>query len=311
MNLLPPAPLFRDPIFDGAADPTVIWNRKEQAWWIFYTARRAMGFNIGVSYCHGTQIGVASSSDDGKSWVYRGSLNLEFESGMNTFWAPEVVWAQGEYHMYVTYLKGVPTAWSGKRHILHYTSPDLWHWEFQGQIPLSSEYVIDAAVFQIGNNHWKMWYKDEENGAHTFSAQSNDLFHWTVLGEEISDCPHEGPNVFVLGEYYWMITDPWEGLGVYRSKDAVNWTRCPNVLDVPGNRTDDGVIGGHGDVLVHKNRAYLFYFTHPEVPLECRRNPDFVWEKNHRRSSLQVAELTIRENVLICDRNCVQIDLSK
>lgn len=23
-----PAPLFRDPIFDGASDPTVIWNKK-------------------------------------------------------------------------------------------------------------------------------------------------------------------------------------------------------------------------------------------------------------------------------------------
>ncbi len=36
-----PAPLFRDPIYDGAADPTVIWNRAEGAWWLLYTARRA------------------------------------------------------------------------------------------------------------------------------------------------------------------------------------------------------------------------------------------------------------------------------
>jgi hypothetical protein len=27
-----PAPLFRDPITDGAADPTVVWNRCENAW---------------------------------------------------------------------------------------------------------------------------------------------------------------------------------------------------------------------------------------------------------------------------------------
>jgi len=34
-------PLFRDPIFDGAADPVVIWNRAEQKWFMFYTNRRA------------------------------------------------------------------------------------------------------------------------------------------------------------------------------------------------------------------------------------------------------------------------------
>ncbi len=26
-----PAPLFRDPVYDGAADPTVIWNHQERA----------------------------------------------------------------------------------------------------------------------------------------------------------------------------------------------------------------------------------------------------------------------------------------
>ena len=35
------APLFRDPIHDGAADPTVIWNPHEKAWWLLYTNRRA------------------------------------------------------------------------------------------------------------------------------------------------------------------------------------------------------------------------------------------------------------------------------
>jgi len=37
----PPAPLYRDPVFDGAADPSLVWNDKERAWWIFYTNRRA------------------------------------------------------------------------------------------------------------------------------------------------------------------------------------------------------------------------------------------------------------------------------
>lgn len=29
-------PLFRDPIFDGAADPTIIWNKNEKKWFMFY-----------------------------------------------------------------------------------------------------------------------------------------------------------------------------------------------------------------------------------------------------------------------------------
>ena len=36
-----PAPLFRDPITDGAADPVVIWNREEKSWWMLYSQRRA------------------------------------------------------------------------------------------------------------------------------------------------------------------------------------------------------------------------------------------------------------------------------
>lgn len=38
---LPPAPLYRAPVFDGAADPSLIWNDKKCSWWIFYTNRRA------------------------------------------------------------------------------------------------------------------------------------------------------------------------------------------------------------------------------------------------------------------------------
>ncbi|MEZ4836778.1 MAG: DUF6713 family protein [Caldilineaceae bacterium] len=48
----PNAPLFRDPIYDGAADPTVIWNRQEQCWWLLYTNRRA---NVDLPW---TQLGA-------------------------------------------------------------------------------------------------------------------------------------------------------------------------------------------------------------------------------------------------------------
>lgn len=32
-----PAPLYRDPIYDGAADPVMVYNRSEKNWWMFYT----------------------------------------------------------------------------------------------------------------------------------------------------------------------------------------------------------------------------------------------------------------------------------
>ena len=80
-----PAPLFRDPIHDGAADPTIIWNQAEQAWWIFYTNRRANVDAPGFSWVHGTDIGIASSSDGGRSWLYRGvAEGLTFARGRNT-----------------------------------------------------------------------------------------------------------------------------------------------------------------------------------------------------------------------------------
>lgn len=52
---LAPKPLFRDPVYDGAADPTIIWNRGEKKWFMFYTNRRATDtINGGVSWVHGT-----------------------------------------------------------------------------------------------------------------------------------------------------------------------------------------------------------------------------------------------------------------
>ncbi|MCU1445737.1 hypothetical protein [Cryobacterium sp.] len=71
---MPDAPLFRDPVFDGATDPTVIRNRETGQWWMFYTQRRASVEEPGVAWVHGSRIGVAVS-DTGDSWVYRGVLD--------------------------------------------------------------------------------------------------------------------------------------------------------------------------------------------------------------------------------------------
>ena len=246
------APLFRDPIFDGAADPVVIWHRQEKCWWLLYTQRRATVEGPGVAWVHGCDIGVARSRDNGTTWRYLGILpGLEFERGRNTFWAPEILWHEGAYHMYCSYVPGVPPDWNEVRRIVYYTSPDLWKWTCHGPLPLSSDRVIDACVERMPKGHWRMWFKDERNGSHTWAADSANLRDWKVAGEIIGGKSHEGPNVFRWRGAWWMITDHWDGLGVFRSSDAEQWTRQPqNILREPGNRHDDGVKGGHADVQV-------------------------------------------------------------
>lgn len=305
------APLFRDPVCDGAADPVVVWNASERAWWMLYTGRRAHAEGEGYAWVHGTDIGIASSADGGSTWLYRGIIKgLEFEQGRNTFWAPEVLRHNGLYHMYVSYVRGVPATWEHPRSILHYTSANLWTWEWQGSIALSSSRVIDACVHPLPDGRWRMWYKDESAGGHTFAADSGDLFHWTVRGPVITDCPHEGPNVFLWKGQYWMVTDPWQGLGVYRSDDAETWTRQANILDQPGRRPDDGNIANHADVLVQAGRAYIFYFVHPGMKRTESLGMPRAMPYAARRSSIQVAELELLDELLCCDRDkAVSLDL--
>jgi hypothetical protein len=296
---IPPAPLFRDPVFDGAADPSLIWNEKERAWWVFYTNRRANASDAqdGVRWCHGTDIGIASSPD-GRTWTYRGTARgLEFEPGRNTFWAPCLLEHGAAYHIFVAYVRGVPADWSGRRHIVHYTSRDLVNWKFEAVVPLSSENVIDAYVHAKPAGGWRMWYKDEAHGSHIYAADSEDLFRWQVKGPVVTSAAQEGAAVFWWRGAYWMLVDRWQGMGVLRSEDLERWTEQPGtILGVPGTRPDDADIGRHGEVVVQGPEAFLFYFTHPCGPKE------HVQPGKHR-SSLQVARLELADGRIVCDRN--------
>ncbi|NMO95159.1 family 43 glycosylhydrolase [Paenibacillus lemnae] len=294
------APLFRDPIYDGAADPVVIWNRQAEEWWMIYTNRRATETGMGVAWVHGTDLGVASSKN-GLNWLYRGTLNgLEIEWGHNTFWAPEVIWHEGTYHMYVSYIQGVPDQWeSHKRNILHYSSPDLLSWTYHSEVKLSSDRVIDACVYRMPDGRFRMWYKDEDNGSATYAADSLNLHDWEVVGPVLTHRSHEGPNVFEFKGYYWMIVDEWRGQGVFRSTDLEQWERNGLILDKPGTREDDGTIGLHADVVVQDDNAYIFYFTHPERI--GTYDPDQTY--GMRRSSIQAARLDVVDGNLVCNRD--------
>jgi len=145
-----------------------------------------------------------------------------------------------------------------------------------------------------------MWYKDEADQSHTYAADSADLYSWEVVGPVITNCPHEGPNVFQLKGHYWMIVDEWRGQGVYRSDNLENWERNGMILDQGGKRQDDGTIGLHADVVVQGDQAYIFYFTHPGRTGEMEGKPECF---ETRRSSIQVARLDVVDGVLVCDRD--------
>ena len=260
-----PKPLYRDPVYDGAADPVLIWNHQRAKWWMLYTNRRANVPGLrGVSWVHGTRIGIAESEDGGATWKYQRTAQIDLGVEDDSHWAPDVLFHDGQYHMFLSFVPGMHEDWSGTRHIHHLTSPDLVPWQDQGRLPLASDRVIDASVLQLADGTWRMWYNNEPDHKAIYVAESPDLNDWTDRGKVIGDKAGEGPKVFRWKGDYWMIVDQWQGLGVYRSDDANSWQQQPdNLLAAPGKGQDDQVKGGHADVVVSGDRAYLFYFTHP------------------------------------------------
>ncbi|MGH8855461.1 MAG: hypothetical protein ACREWI_14445 [Telluria sp.] len=299
-------PLFRDPVFDGAADPVVVRNAARGTWWMFYTNRRAtVGDLPGVAWVHGTKIGIAESRDDGASWSYIGTADIELPAALggsaSTHWAPDVVRADdGTYHMFLTVVPGVFTDWNHARRIVHLTSTDLRSWRNARDIPLASDRIIDAGVARMPGGGWRMWYNNERDRKAIYYADSPDLVNWTDRGRVVADQAGEGPKVFQWRGAWWMITDVWRGLAVYRSTDANTWTRQgANLLQQPGLGVDDAVMGGHCDVVVSGDRAWLFYFTHPG-----RRGPDAGKDgSEQRRSTIQVTELILEGDTLRVERD--------
>lgn len=296
-----PKPLYRDPVYDGAADPVVVWNKAEKKWFMFYTNRRAKVKGLdGVSWVHGTRIGIAESKN-GVNWKYRDTCDIPYRLPDYTHWAPEVMEDKGIYHMYLTYVPGVFTDWRHPRYLIHLTSSNLINWKFESQLQLASERCIDACVFKMPDGRWRMYYNNELDGKSIYYADSDDLYHWKDSGKRvIGDRGGEGPKVFFWKDTYWMIVDNWKGLGVYASKNLSDWKRqSENILQIPGKGKDDGVMGGHADVVVSKGRAFIYYFTHPGRTPEHKGTDSY----ETRRSSLQLAELEYLNGKISCDRD--------
>lgn len=252
---LAPRPLYRDPPFDAPTDPVLVFNGEQKKWLMYYTARRGSATDApGVTWIHGTKIGVAESADGGATWSYRGSADITYGQDAHptdyTYWAPEVIWHEGTYHMFLSYVPGVFTDWNHPREIVHLTSKDGMKWTTVGQVDLKSERVIDACVVQLPSGTWRMWYKDERAEKSLCYADSVDLSTWEPKGNAVTDFNGEGPKVIHWKGRYWLIADCWaNGMRVWSSDDCLNW-----------KLQEEPLFGSHGDVVVSGDRAWWFYF---------------------------------------------------
>ena len=295
-----PKPLYRDPIFDGATDPIIVYNRGTKLYEMFYTQRRA---NIksenprDVSWVHGTKIGIATSSD-GANWQYVGAANLPNECAAETQWAPEIFFENGAYHMILTNVLGIFSNWNAPRYMTHLTSSDLRRWKCEGRLNVGSDRAIDAAFYRFGRNNYGLWFKDETLNSRIISAQSTDLKNWRI-GGKILDKAGEGAKVFRFRGKVWLVYDSWRGLGVLQSKNGRNFQEEPYLLlaDVGQKPTDRG-IGNHADIIVRKNRAFIFYFVAQKNEEEAKTDPYYG-----QKSVIQIAEIKYIGGRLVIDRN--------
>lgn len=301
---LAPKPLYRDPVFDGAADVSIVYDRASKLWKMFYTNRRAtvkLPDPDDVSWVHGSAIGIATSSD-GVQWRYQGTAEFPKECADVTLWAPELFYENGTYHMWLTVVPGVFPRWGqpgSAARIVHLTSPDLAKWHCEGTVELGSARVIDPSVMKLGQGY-RMWYKDERFGSRMVAADSRDLRSWTKVDDKpINPTKGEGPKAFRFKGYYWLIADVWKGLMVLRSDDARNWTeQAGYILGEPGRKASDRAMGQHPDVVVDGERAFIYYFVHQKNEPEAAADPRW-----HQRTVIQVAELVYKDGKLVADRD--------
>ena len=307
-GVLAPKPVFRDPVYDGAADPVVIWNPQAKKWWMFYTNRRANMTGLpGVSWVFGTPIGMAESAD-GANWKYLGTAefpDLPAECGGKdaTLWAPDIVQGDdGRWHMYLSIQPGIAEKWGLPGFIAHLTSTDLRRWHYESRLSQLGTKCIDADLLKMPDGTWRMYYKAQAGYSHINVTESKDLYTWSAPKEALR-INGEGPIAFQWKGYYWLIIDTWNGQTVHRSTDADTWTVQPGgplLPDGEGTGKDDIPNALHANVVIGNDRAYLYYFTHPGR-IGADKTKD-TYEQ--RRTSIQVVELELNDSGWItADRN--------
>lgn len=300
-----PKPLYRDPVYDGAADVSSVYDRARHQWTMFYTDRRATLKSDDpkdVAWVHATPIGMAVSKD-GMAWRYAGLAEFPAACTGATLWAPELYYEGGVYHMWLTVVPGVFHRWGvpeATAKIVHLTSSDLKTWTCGDTLDVGSNRVIDPSVLKLADGTYRLWYKDERQGSRIFWIDSPDRVHWSRPSTAPVVATHgEGPKAFVFKGYYWIIYDSWNGLSVLRSDDGKTWTpQARRILDTPGKTATDRDIGHHPDIIVNNGRAFIYYFVHQGQ--EPQAAGDAGWG---HRTVIQVGELTFADGQLTVDRD--------
>jgi hypothetical protein len=292
------SPLYIDPIYNGSTDPMVCYNPISGSYYMYYTSRRSNVPGLGgIESVHGSPIGMAESKDGGASWEYIGDCNIDYHPDENpTYWAPEVIFHDGLFHMYLTYVPGVFDTWAHPRDIVHLTSKNGKDFHAESVLQLSDDHVIDACIIQKPDGGWRLWYNNETDGKSIYYADSPDLYRWIDQGKVTSVSANgEGPNVFYFQGQYYMIVDEWKGLSVFLSDDLTEWTKQEGKYLVDGN--DWQRRGNHADVEVVDGHAYLFYFSG-----WTEQDPESGEIRRKRGSAVYVAELLLdHQNKLYCD----------
>ena len=146
-------PFYAEPVFDGAHDAEFVWNEEEQCWWMTYLQNRynspVSDPSDGGSFAVYTDIGLASTPDNGTTWIYRGiarGLDIPLELrrdktnlatqmfGGATWWRPAVLRRGHIYHGFWVYWEPMFAA-ANQRKIVHYTSTNLKDWSFDSVVP--------------------------------------------------------------------------------------------------------------------------------------------------------------------------------
>lgn len=307
-GVVAPKPVFRDPVYDGAADPIVIWNPQVSKWWMFYTNRRANQTELpGVSWVFGTPIGIEESAD-GANWKYLGTANfpnLPADCGGKdaTLWAPDIVLGDdGKWHMYLSIVPGIDVKWGLPGFISHLTSTNLRDWKYESRLSQLGIRVIDSDILKMPDGTWRMYYKDQAGYSHINMTESKDLYTWADP-KEVLKIRGEGPISFQWKGYYWLIIDTWNGQTVHRSKDGNTWEVQPGgplLPDDEGTGLDDIPNALHANLVISNDRAYLYYFTHPGRTGNDKLKDTY----EQRRTSVQVVELEMnKEGWISANRN--------
>ncbi|MEM7110049.1 MAG: family 43 glycosylhydrolase [Bacteroidota bacterium] len=322
-----PSPLFVDPNHHGSCDPEIVWNEATQQWYIYYTARRATVENTWLK----TPIGVIVS-DDLKNWTFEGYCKFDGEGGHKdedeTFWAPAIISDRGKLHMFVTYKSDtmpIQGPWGGAGAIVHYETnlnAPIEGWTKVGQMHADSLNTIDATIYK-NESGFHLWFKGRVLGTkknELYHLRSSNLYTWESEGFTDSDVFNEAktghnfeeaPYIFQWKNYYWLITDPHQGLLVYRSETAQDWTYVGTILKEGGKRSLDTNMARHCSVAVVQGRAFIFYHVEPwrRYDLEQKKGPErlpiFKQPTANRKSVLQVAELSYDSGRLSCNRDQV------